>query len=1308
MAGEVEVGSLVVRLRGDLTSLEAAIDKGNAKLGTVGPTADRASAQANSAFSRLGAKVIEVNQTLDLFQRGKAIFDQFVLGPLRAIDHLDKLSVRTGIAVEKMGALALGADLAGTDVDELALGIDRFARSLASAGDPTSEQAILLRALGVTSRQTFPALEQLAHGLKGVDDAATRTDIAYTLLGRGARLIAFLDDQSEGFAALERQADRLGQTFDGKTSKSAVRVNDNLTRLGAAVGGVLQRAVIDLLPDLERAADSSERWAEANREIVSSGLADYLGFVGGKLGTVVGLLDKLGDLSGGALGQILFPTGRSPITGVDPLFTAEQQKRIDARRKEIEDLAEQQKHLPLPFSAGAIDFNVAGSGVLEPVPTIGPGSATEQAATAQAAAQRAAANSPSEQSLRSQAISQRAADLLNAEAEALKAVAAGKDLILDRDKALGATEAKIAVDALAARNAELAYLDKQAAALQADISLQGQIAAGAGLGSDAAKSRAEAVVKSSQDQAALADLVTQRKAAQQKYELAINDSKQRQLALDVQLADIDSQRAANKASYLQQVLAEASAEGATYQERLVLARQIDAAETASLEKKRAGLQAEYERVAALNDSVDKTAKLADLDAQLAGVNDQLTLAGHNVRALQREFINVGDTLNGIVSQAITGLATGTGKFEDLGKNIGTALGTEFVRSALEQKHIFDFKFKANIFSLADDSGDAGEKSGTNFVQGLLSKLGTGNSAGGLSAAQSAAAGLTTQEANAAGGISTEGGGLATSALATGSAAGSGAVSTGGGTGAAAAGGGAGGAAAGGYLLLLLAVINGISAAEDAKRAALQAQSITSFNPVTNEEMRNIILRGGAKGALGTVGLGGLGRSFADIMTPTFDLGSVKGALGASAVSMINPSVIPLTFMRMLGMFNAPSIEDQYGKALDKFFMQANVPQATSFKNTVYDRSLAELRARSSGSPEVQRVLQGSNAPEQYRGAAIDIGGIISPGYGSYFGNSVINNARALGETAKETRQNLLDLAQAAGVTLESGIKKLNFQFFDGTLTQQKYNEQAKTLITLLGSSDLQAVNTTAILNVAFSGKGRLDPQEIQKYVDAVQQTVAAGTSSAVDVLLGGGSRREVMQALGVEAGKTFVDGLKSELEQSDVFGAFTSKGAAELHKAAILFAAGDIAGARAAAHAGIADTKAGERRYADFLALIGPEARSTVTSLGGSPSSPSNLINQTDFGLPHFDTGGVVPGLPGAPTLAVVHGGETVSTAGQMGEVVGQLRVIAGHLANGRTVTVHVSPTVSIDSREIQRGQADLTTYQRAGVAAPRQPLRRN
>jgi hypothetical protein len=58
-----------------------------------------------------------------------------------------------------------------------------------------------------------------------------------------------------------------------------------------------------------------------------------------------------------------------------------------------------------------------------------------------------------------------------------------------------------------------------------------------------------------------------------------------------------------------------------------------------------------------------------------------------------------------------------------------------------------------------------------------------------------------------------------------------------------------------------------------------------------------------------------------------------------------------------------------------------------------------------------------------------------------------------------------------------------------------------------------------------------------------------------------------------------------------------------------------------------------------------------------SPSGVGKLINGAGM-FPSFDQGGLVPGPIGAPMLAIVHGGETVTPNGGGGDIVIHQRIV--------------------------------------------------
>ena len=195
----------------------------------------------------------------------------------------------------------------------------------------------------------------------------------------------------------------------------------------------------------------------------------------------------------------------------------------------------------------------------------------------------------------------------------------------------------------------------------------------------------------------------------------------------------------------------------------------------------------------------------------------------------------------------------------------------------------------------------------------------------------------------------------------------------------------------------------------------------------------------------------------------FDLGgiAITNILGLSktesqdfsAVLTGGLSLLVNESLKAAGLFQAPTMEDQFGLGGDKLFKKAGVARAVTFQNTIYDRPLADLQAaatKSGTGPEVGRVLTGSTAPETWRKDAAGVGNILygDGQQGAMFGNEVVNSARALGETANQTKDDLLALAAAAGLTLTNGLERARTLFLETHLTQVDYNASVSGLVDL--------------------------------------------------------------------------------------------------------------------------------------------------------------------------------------------------------------------------------------------------------------------
>lgn len=181
-----------------------------------------------------------------------------VRSAIDAADQINKLSQRTGIAVENLSSLKFAAELADVDIATLANGIKKLSVNMADAQRGTGEAVDAFKALGVNVkdaqgglRSTDDVLLELADKFSKFEDGANKTALAVQIFGRaGDQLIPFLNQGATGIAELRKEAERLGITMSGETAKSAEAFNDNLKAIGESAKGLGRALAASMLPSL--------------------------------------------------------------------------------------------------------------------------------------------------------------------------------------------------------------------------------------------------------------------------------------------------------------------------------------------------------------------------------------------------------------------------------------------------------------------------------------------------------------------------------------------------------------------------------------------------------------------------------------------------------------------------------------------------------------------------------------------------------------------------------------------------------------------------------------------------------------------------------------------------------------------------------------------------------------------------------------------------------------------------------------------------------------------------------------------------
>lgn len=219
---------------------------------TVSNGLGRSEAMAGALQARLGA--------LGAVLAGGA-FAAGVRNQLELMDSMSKTAQSAGVSTEKFSSMTYAARLADVEVESLAKAYSKLSGTLVDAQQGQKDAVELFRRMRIDPRQLKDAddlLLALAGRFASMPDGVLKTAAAVDWFGErlGPGLVPFLNQGSEGIAALREEAARLGVVVATETGKAAEDFNDTLTRLHQRTQGLQQQLVTAMLPSLQNMASA--------------------------------------------------------------------------------------------------------------------------------------------------------------------------------------------------------------------------------------------------------------------------------------------------------------------------------------------------------------------------------------------------------------------------------------------------------------------------------------------------------------------------------------------------------------------------------------------------------------------------------------------------------------------------------------------------------------------------------------------------------------------------------------------------------------------------------------------------------------------------------------------------------------------------------------------------------------------------------------------------------------------------------------------------------------------------------------------
>lgn len=262
-----------------------------------------------------------------------AAFVKIVTGTAAVGDQFDKMSLRTGVTVEDLSALAYAADISGTSIETIEKGLKGLTKTMddASMGIGEGLEAFELLDIAVVDtegnlRSTVDVLKEAATKISAIENPTKQAALAMDLFGAkaGPQLLPLLKAGEGGIEDLMAKAKELGITMSTEAATAAAEFTDRVTDLkgslagaGRTIGEALIPAITPLIEKITTVVVKISDWAKANPELLATitkvaGVIAVAAAVGGPILMAVSAFSKvamaiklIGTLTTGPIGLII-------------------------------------------------------------------------------------------------------------------------------------------------------------------------------------------------------------------------------------------------------------------------------------------------------------------------------------------------------------------------------------------------------------------------------------------------------------------------------------------------------------------------------------------------------------------------------------------------------------------------------------------------------------------------------------------------------------------------------------------------------------------------------------------------------------------------------------------------------------------------------------------------------------------------------------------------------------------------------------------------------------------------------------------
>jgi len=191
-------------------------------------------------------------------------------------DKIAKASRRVGVSTDTLQALGHAAQLSGTSMDEMILGLRSLARVAFDAAEGSKMAARSFEILGVGVKKQDGSLKnneelllETLEALAGVKDLTLRTALAQKVFGRsGTNMLPMLEGGAAGIRKMMKEAKDLGIVLDRDALKASEDFNDEMLRLKTAVLAVGMQFATKLMPHMTAWLEKGKIWVQQNKKLI--------------------------------------------------------------------------------------------------------------------------------------------------------------------------------------------------------------------------------------------------------------------------------------------------------------------------------------------------------------------------------------------------------------------------------------------------------------------------------------------------------------------------------------------------------------------------------------------------------------------------------------------------------------------------------------------------------------------------------------------------------------------------------------------------------------------------------------------------------------------------------------------------------------------------------------------------------------------------------------------------------------------------------------------------------------------------------